>query len=53
MLSNNQKLQEFVTKSNQESELVSELKRSKNVVKKLIELKKSVGNIYENYENVL
>jgi hypothetical protein len=34
-------------------EIVSELQNSKNVVKNLIELKRSVGNIYENYQVIL
>lgn len=29
------------------------MQKSKDVIKKLIELKKSVKNIYHNYENVL
>lgn len=37
----------------QDRETISELQNSKNVVKNLIQLKKSVGNIYENYQAVL
>jgi hypothetical protein len=34
-------------------ETINELQNSKNVVKNLVQLKKSVENIYENYQTVL
>lgn len=38
---------------NKDRDLIVELQSSKSVVKNLIQLKKSVENIYENYQTVL
>jgi hypothetical protein len=38
---------------NRDRETINELHNSKNVVKNLIQLKKSVENIYDNYQAIL
>lgn len=47
------KIENFQASRARDRETVAELQNSKNVVKNLLQLKKSVENIYENYQSVL
>ena len=47
------KIENFQNARMRDRETVSELQNSKNVVKNLVQLKKSVENIYQNYQSVL
>jgi hypothetical protein len=47
------KIENFQVARGRDRETVAELQNSKNVVKNLVQLKKSVENIYENYQSVL
>jgi hypothetical protein len=47
------KIDNFQAQRNRDRETVSELQNSKNVVRNFLQLKKSVENIYENYQSVL
>lgn len=49
----NSKMQTFQEQRSQDRETIAELHSSKNVVKNLIQLKKSVENIYDNYQAIL
>jgi DNA repair ATPase RecN len=49
----NLKLEEFQKARLKDRETITELQNSKNVVKNLVQLKKSVENIYGNYQTVL
>ena len=47
------KIENFQNARMGDRETVSEIQNSKNVVKNLAQLKKSVENIYQNYQSVL
>ena len=49
----NAKIEEFQNARTRDREVVQELQAAKGVVKNLVQLKKSVDNIYENYQSVL
>lgn len=47
------KIDNFQAARAKDRETVNELQNSKNVVKNLLQLRKSVDNIYQNYQSVL
>jgi DNA repair ATPase RecN len=47
------KFEKFDAIRTQDWESINELKNAKTIIKNLVELKKSVGNIYENYQTIL
>ncbi len=49
----NVKIQNFQHERNRDRQTILELQNSKNVVRNMIQLKKSVENIYLNYQSVL
>lgn len=53
LLDNIAKIEEFQKARARDKEIVQELQTAKGVVKNLVQLKKSVENIYENYQSVL